>query len=70
MSKSQAIILFFLRITLLVIGGALAGISGAILYLNPKSAIGGVEFPFEGLRCVGTAGPGSVDGWVLCGGSL
>lgn len=36
MSKSQAIILFFLRITLLVIGGALAGISGAILYLNPK----------------------------------
>lgn len=36
MSKSQAIILFFLRVTLLVIGGAVAGISGAILYLNPK----------------------------------
>ncbi len=36
MTKSQAIILFFLRVTLLVIGGAVAGISGSILFLNPK----------------------------------
>lgn len=35
MSKSQAIILFFLRMILLGVGVAIAGISGAILYLNP-----------------------------------
>lgn len=36
MSKSQTFISFFLQLSLLVIGGALAGISGAVLYLNPK----------------------------------